>query len=69
MYWGNGAACVVQNTLADFCGSVTPESTYRPTDTPTTAMAIAEPTLRPNEHPTNNRKLRSLLSYSNKHKP
>ena len=30
--WGNGDACVVQNTLPDFCGGVTPEPTNRPTN-------------------------------------
>ena len=59
--WGNGDACVVQNTLPDFCGGVTPEPTNKPTDRPTTAEptynptkkpTTAEPTARPTDHPT-----------------
>ena len=45
--YGNGAACVVQDTLPDFCGGVTPEPTKRPTNRPTTPKPTNKPTKRP----------------------
>ena len=59
--WGNADACVVTNTLPDFCGGVTPSPTNKPTNRPTTAQptenptdrpTTAEPTKRPTENPT-----------------
>ena len=45
--YGNGAACVVKNTLPDFCGGVTDEPTKRPTNKPTTPKPTQYPTDRP----------------------
>ena len=44
---GNGAACVVKNTLPDFCGGVTPEPTNKPTNRPTTPKPTYKPTNKP----------------------